>query len=500
MVLPDDHYNRILVGNTHPADWTNPKSSGRYNLVVIGAGTAGLVSAAGAASLGARVALVERHLMGGDCLNMGCVPSKGILRAARAFADVGAADAFGVKVPAGTLADFPAIMERMRRLRAQISPKDSVHRFTELGVDVYLGAARFVGPRSVEVEGQRLDFARAVIATGARAVELPIPGLKETGYLTNENIFWLTELPRRLIIVGAGPIGCEMAQAFRRFGSEVSVVSLDPRLLPREDAGASRALQTQFEREGIRLMLGARVLRAESRKGQKAIVFERRAQLEEVVGDAILVAVGRAPNVEGLGLEAAGVDFDRSGITVNERLRTTNRAIYAAGDICSSYKFTHAADAMARVVIQNALFFGRKRATALVIPWCTFTDPEVAHVGLSQEEAEQRGYAVDTWTVDLKEVDRAILDGEEEGFARAWVEKGKDRILGATIVARHAGEMIGEVSLAMTAGIGLATLSRTIHPYPTQAEAIKKLGDLYLRSRLTARLRSWLARYFRWIR
>ncbi|MBI4482889.1 MAG: mercuric reductase [Acidobacteria bacterium] len=499
-MFPDDPYNRILVGNTHPAGWLNPKPSGRYNLVVIGAGTAGLVSAAGAASLGARVALIEKHLMGGDCLNMGCVPSKGILRAARAFADVGAAGAFGVRVPAGAEVDFPAVMERMRRLRAQISPHDSVHRLTKLGVDVYLGAARFVGPRTVEVEGQRLDFARAVIATGARAVELPIPGLKEIGYLTNENLFWLTELPRRLIIVGAGPIGCEMAQAFRRFGSEVSIASLDPRLLPREDADASHVLQSQFEREGIRMRLGARILRAESCGEQKVIVFERQGRQEEVIGDAILVAIGRAPNVEGLDLDAAGVAFDRSGITVNERLQTTNKAIYAAGDVCSVYKFTHAADAMARVVLQNALFFGRKRATALVIPWCTFTDPEVAHVGLSGEEAERRGYVVETLTVELKDVDRAVLDGEEEGFARVWVQKGKDRILGATIVARHAGEMIGEVTLAMTAGIGLATLSRTIHPYPTQTEALKKLGDLYLRSRLTPRLRSWLAWYFRWIR
>jgi len=500
LVLPDDRHNRALVENVHPSAWVNPAPPRRYNLVVIGAGTAGLVSAVGAAGLGARVAIVERHLMGGDCLNFGCVPSKGILGASRAVRAVRTAEAFGVRTGGAVTIDFAAAMERMRRLRADISHHDSAHRLAGLGVDVFIGEAKFVGRDAVEVAGQRLRFARAVIATGARAANLPILGLAEAGFLTNETVFSLTELPRRLIVIGAGPVGCELAQAFRRFGSEVTVVSLAPRLLPREDADAAAVLAGRLKAEGIATALGANLRRVERRGDGKAVLFERDGREEQVVGDEILVAVGRTPNVEALGLDAAGVAFDKSGVKVGERLRTTNSRVYAAGDICSVYKFTHAADAMARIVLHNALFFGRKKVGALVIPWCTYTDPEVAHVGLYEKEAQERGLDVVTLTVPLEETDRAVLDGEGEGFARVHADKKSGRILGATLVAAHAGEMIAEMSLAITAGLSLATVGKTIHPYPTQAEVWKRLADGWNRSRLTPRVRGLFARFLGWRR
>ena len=500
LILPADAYNRSLVDNVHPLTWVNPKPGGRYNLVVLGAGTAGLVSAAGAAGLGAKAALIEKHLMGGDCLNFGCVPSKGLLRAARAAQETREAGPFGIGMPDSISFDFSFAMERMRRLRANISKHDSAHRLYELGVDVFFGAAKFVARDAVEVGGQTVLFSRAVIATGTRAASPAITGLAGVGFLTNETVFSLTELPRRLAVIGAGPIGCELAQAFRRFGSDVFLLTHGSRLLPREDADAAGVLARQFDREGIHVALGANILRAEKQDGAKAIVFQQDGRENRVVVDEILVAVGRVPNVEGLDLDAAGVAFDKKGVTVDDQLRTSNRHIYAAGDICSAYKFTHVADATARVVLQNALFFGRKKASALVIPWCTYTDPEVAHVGLYEKQARERGLDLTTLTVPLNEVDRAVLDGDENGFARIHAEKRSGRILGATLVARHAGEMISEISLAITAGVGLGTLAKTIHPYPTQAEAWKRLGDDWNRSRLTPRLRNVFARYLSWRR
>jgi len=500
-VLPDDVYNRELVSRIHPPDWANPEPAACYNLVVIGAGTAGLVTAAGAAGLGAKVALVERDLLGGDCLNVGCVPSKALIRAARASAEVRDANDYGVAVPPGARVDFPAAMERMRRLRAGISPNDSAQRFRGLGVDVFFGQARFTGPDSVEVGGRILRFARAVIATGARAARPDVPGLAEAGYLTNETVFSLTELPRRLAVIGAWPIGCELAQAFARFGSAVSLVGNRPQVMPREDRDAAALVETALRHVGIDLLLTARVLRADKQGPDTVLHLERDGQARELRADTVLVGVGRAPNVEGLNLEAAGVEYDaKQGVKVDDRLRTSNRRIFAAGDVCSRYKFTHAADAMARLAIQNALFFPTGRVSALIIPWCTYTDPEVAHVGLSEEEAKKQGIDVRTFVQELAHVDRAILDGEGHGFVKVHVRAGTDKIVGATIVARHAGEMISTVTLAMTAGLGLGALAKTIFPYPTQAEAIKRVADAYNRTRLTPFVKRLFEKWLAWRR
>src|SRR6266404_3517717 len=501
LIKPADAHNARLVSNVHPPDWQKPTAASCYNLVVIGAGTAGLVTAAGAAGLGAKVALVEKSLLGGDCLNVGCVPSKAVIRSGRAVFDAKEASLFGVRVGKAVEIDFPAVMERMRRLRADLSPNDSAQRFAKLGVDVFLGEARFAGPHTVEVGRQTLRFKRAVIATGARAVDPPIPGLAEAGYLTNETVFNLTQCPPRLAVIGGGPIGCELAQAFQRLGSQVSVLHKNAHLLDREDMEAAALVQKAFIREGIALRLNARITRVERNGGGKVVCYETQGKEERLVVDEILAGAGRAPNVEGLNLEAVGVQYDpRKGVLVNDHLQTTNPRIYAAGDVCLASKFTHAADFSARIVIQNALFLGRKKASALTMPWCTYTDPEIAHVGLYERDARERGMEVDTYMREFKEVDRAVLDGEEDGFVKFLVRKGHDEILGATIVARHAGEMISEISVAMASRIGLGRLASVIHPYPTQAEAIRQCGDAYNRTRLTPTVKKWMWRWLAWQR
>jgi pyruvate/2-oxoglutarate dehydrogenase complex dihydrolipoamide dehydrogenase (E3) component len=502
LVLPQDKNNEALIRNVRPADWKNPEPAACYNLVVIGAGTAGLVAAAGAAGLGAKVALIERNLMGGDCLNVGCVPSKGIIRTSRAAYDAKRAAEFGINAGPEASVDFGKAMERMRRLRAEISAHDSAERFSkELGVDVFFGQARFLAPDAVDAGGSMLRFKRAAICTGARAAAPAVPGIEETGYRTNENVFWLTERPKRLAVIGGGPIGCELAQAFARMGSTVTLLQRGGRLLPREDGDAAGIIQRALVRDGVRLALKAKILRAEKKGAEKIIVIEQAGMVDKLVVDEILVGVGRAPNVEGLALEKAGITYDSLlGVTVNDRLQTTNPRVYAAGDICFPFKFTHTADALARILIANALFHARQKTSSLVIPWCTYTDPEVSHVGIDGVEARDRGIAVTTLTVPMSGVDRAVLDGETEGFARVHLKKGTDRILGATIVARRAGEMINELSLVMTAGLGLSTIGKTIHPYPTQAEAIKKLADAYNKTRLTPFVKKLFSAWLAWQR
>jgi pyruvate/2-oxoglutarate dehydrogenase complex dihydrolipoamide dehydrogenase (E3) component len=502
-LTPLDTYNETLAANVRPADWVNPEPGPRYNLVVIGGGTAGLVAAAGAAGLGARVALIERHLLGGDCLNYGCVPSKAIIRSSRVYADIRDAALFGLQVPEGAQVDFPQVMERMRRLRAGISRHDSAQRFRDLGVDVFLGEARFTGPGTVEVGGQTLRFKKAVIATGGRAVRPAVPGIAEAGFLTNETVFSLTERPQRLLVMGGGPLGCEFAQAFQRLGCKVTLLHKYARLMNKEDAEAAELLQKVFVREGMGLILSAKPLGVVQTATGKRVEFDSEGQKGEIEVDEILMGAGRAPNVEGLNLEAAGVKYEAGkgrGVLVNDKLQTTNPNIFAAGDICLPYQFTHLADFAARIVIQNALFFGRKKFSALTIPWCTYTDPEVAHVGLNEEQAQKQGIPVTTFMKPLSEVDRAIVDGEAEGFVKIHVKKGTDKILGATIVARHAGEMISEITAAMVGNLGLGTLAGVIHPYPTQAEAIRQTGDLYNRTKLTPGLKRLFTRFLKWRR
>jgi pyruvate/2-oxoglutarate dehydrogenase complex dihydrolipoamide dehydrogenase (E3) component len=469
---PLDEHNRRLLEQVRPAGWRNPQPAALYDLVVIGGGTAGLVCAVGAAGLGARVALVERALLGGDCLNTGCVPSKALLRSARAVHEARHAVRLGVR--ATTDVDFGAVMARMRATRADIAPHDSAARLASHGVDVFLGDGRFTGRRAVEVGGATLRFRRAVVATGSRPT---VPDfLTGTSFLTSETIFSLTEQPRHLLVMGGGAIGCELAQAFALLGSAVTLVESAPRVLPHEDPDASAIVAKQLQQDGVTVVA----------KGDAAAVA-RAAH-----ADAVLVAMGRMPNVDGLDLEAAGVASNKDGVHVDDRLRTSNPRIYASGDVCSPFRFTHAADAMSRIVIQNALFFGRTRASALVIPWCTYTFPEVAHVGVAADTAAERG--AQRITIALGEVDRSVVDDEIDGFVRIHHQRGT--AVAATIVAPHAGELIGYVADVMRRRGRIADFSGAIFPYPTVAEALRKAGDAYRRQAVTPRVRSALRRYF----
>ncbi len=496
-VLPDDEHNRKLLDNVHPSDWVNPEPEPVYNLVVIGAGTAGLISAIATAVLGGKVALIERHLMGGDCLNVGCVPSKSIIRPARLAAEMKNAAAFGLTASEVRQEDFPHVMERMRRLRARFSPDDSAIRYTEQGVDVFFGEGKFIAPNAVEVDGKVLLFKKAVVASGASALHPGFQGLGETGFRTNETIFNLTERPDHLIVIGGGPIGCELAQAFRRLGSEVTII-LRSTFLSKEDPEAAELLGKVFGEEGIDVLRHAFVQRVEKiEAGRKRVVVKIGGEERVVEGDEILVGAGRAPNVAGLGLEEADVAYDsKRGVLVNDRLQSSNKNIYAAGDCCMAHKFTHAADAAAQIVVQNALFGGRKKLSELNIPWCTCTDPEIAHVGLYEKEATEKGIETETFRYELNRNGRAEMDGADDGFVKIMVPKGKDEILGATIVASRAGDLISEVSVAMAAGMGLGGLAGVIHPYPTQAEAIQGTAMNWRKTRLTPfvakLLKGWL--------
>ena len=497
---PDDRFERERLANVHPVNWRNPSPASRYGLLIIGAGTAGLVAAHGAAALGAKVALIERELLGGDCLNVGCVPSKAIIRTSRLYADMRNAKHFGAKIPDDLEVDFAEVMKRMRRIRARLSRADSVKRLSAAGVDVYFGQARFSSSTSVNVDGTELRFSKALIATGSRPDTTTIPGLAEAGFLTNESVFDLTTLPRRLLVVGGGPLGCELAQAFCRFGSKTTIVQEWPMFLPREERDAAQMLSDSFSRDGIEVRLNTKAVRVQVENGEKIVHMVSDDYSSSVAVDAILTGTGRVPNVEDLDLEVAGVMYDKQeGVKVDDYLRTTNKRIFAAGDVCLEHKYTHTADASARIVVQNSLSLGRRRFSKLTIPWCTYTDPEIAHVGMYVREARDRDIPVKTFTIPMHEVDRAIVDGEEEGFVKIHIKDGTDRILGATIVARHAGDMINEVSLAMVAGTGLRSISRVIHAYPTQAEGIRKAAHAYNLTYFTPRIQALLSRWVSWM-
>jgi len=506
-VEPRDRWNRQWIDQVHPADWQNPVPTGRYDLVVIGAGTGGLITALIASSLGARVALVERHLMGGDCLNVGCVPSKAMIRGSQLVQGAREAARFGMGPAEGAEPDFAAVMERMREIRARIAHEDSAARYSEeFGVDVFLGAARFEGEGRVRVLDQTIEYARAVIATGARALAPPIEGLEEAGYLDNENVFELTERPRRLAVIGAGPIGCELAQTFRRLGSEVFLLERMDGILTREDPDAAAIVRDALAGEGVSMILGCEIQRVDRVDAERVLhLLGPEGVPSSLAVDAVLIGAGRAPNVGELGLESVDVAYDvRRGVQVDDTLRTTNERIWAVGDVCMEWKFTHAADAAAKIVVQNALFavgpLGRRKLSDLVMPWCTYTDPEIAQVGLSEREAAARGVAIDTYQVPIAEANRAVTDGQERGLVKVLVKRGSDQIVGGTIVATHAGELITQLTLAIQRRIGLGAFTQVIYPYPTQGEAIKRAAGAYTRNRLTPFVRRLFSLWLSWQR
>lgn len=509
--FPVGEHDERLVSLVHPADWVNPEPADRYNLVVIGGGTAGLVTAMGAAGLGARVALVEVNLLGGDCLNTGCVPSKALIASARAVAEAGGGSesrgsggaSAGRDLAAGAppRADFQAVMERMRRIRASIAPHDSATRLQEAGVDVFFGRARFVGPSAVEVmeSSTVLRFSRAAICTGASPFIPPVDGLADADYLTSETVFNLTERPARLAVIGAGPIGCELAQAMQRLGSQVTMVSLDDQVLPREEREAAGLVDARLRSDGVELRLGSRV-ESVSRSGDGWMLAVKGSAPGSLTVDRILVAAGRRPNVSGMSLDQAAIAFGPEGIEVDDFLRTTNRRVYAAGDVIGTWQFTHAADAMARIVIQNALFFGRKRLSTLTMSWCTYTDPEVAHVGLTAEAARKEGRDVVLQRIGMGRMDRSMTDGDPLGFARVISERSSGKLLGATVVARNAGDLLAPAVFAMGREARVAEFASLIFPYPTRAEIWKRFGDEANRQRLTPWVKRLLAQILRWRR
>jgi len=495
-ILPLDEHNSRLLDNVHPKSWIDPTPKKKYNLVALGGGAGGLITSGGAASLGGTSALIESHLLGGDCLNVGCVPSKALLRCAKMVHSIRHASEFGIEVSGEVNVNFAAVMQRLRKLRADISPVDSAERYAmEKGVDVFIGRGKFTGANTIEVNGKTLIFSKAIVATGGSPAIPNIPGIETVSYLTNATVFNLTELPKRLAVIGVGPIGLELAQAFQRFGSQVTVFSRSGQIMPKEDPEAAQIVAKNMQSDGIQFQYQVNYRSVNQSVGGIRLVYEQENVEKSLEADALLIAIGRKPNVVGLGLEAAGVDFDqRRGVVVNDRLQTTNPNIYAVGDVATQFQFTHVSDFMARIALRNALAFGRDKFSSLLIPWATYTDPEVAHVGLYEKDLKERGIEYSTYSREFDDVDRSIVDGDITGFVKIHVKKGSDQILGATIVGSHAGDMISEVTVAMQSGMGLGSLAAVIHPYPTVAEAIRQCGDAYNSSRLTPTIKKVLHR------
>jgi len=520
-VWPLDDYNRTLLDNVHPPAWQDPPSD-TYDMVVIGAGAAGLVTAAGSAGVGAKVAIIEAHMLGGDCLNVGCVPSKTLIHSANlahTLQNQEHLEEAGLFVESPPKIDFEKVMERVRKVRSKISHHDSAERFSkELGVDVYIGWAKFTSERTVEVNGKTLTFKRAAVATGGHPSLIPMPGLEELYnkstivsvhqeprpmVMTNETVFNLTKQPKKMLVIGAGVIGMELAQAMQRLGVQVTVLGRSGRVLPKEDEDIAQIVKDQMEKDGVKFRLAVSAYEKIELTGNvldngypemKMIVVEKGSTSGTTfVFDALLVAAGRAPNISGMNLEAAKVDYDtKKGLVVNDKLQTTNSRVYGVGDVCSEFKFTHAADFMARAVIRNALFFGGDKMSSLLIPYATFTSPEVASVGLYKEDLDKKGIKFRVIEKHFKDNDRAICDDATTGFVRFRVDAKSDKILGASIVGEGAGNMISEITLAMQSDTGLGSLAAVIHPYPTTAEAIRQAGDLYNKTRLTTTVKSVL--------
>jgi pyruvate/2-oxoglutarate dehydrogenase complex dihydrolipoamide dehydrogenase (E3) component len=480
-LFPMDTHNQKTIQQGHPPDWTNRKG-GEYDLVVLVGGPAGLVAAMTAAAGGHRVAMTEQRLTGGTCVNFGCTPSKALIRCARAVHEAGRGAEFGFRLNGPARTDFAAVMERVRRMRSMSSAGDAVHALEKVGIEVYLGHTRFTARDVVEADGRQLRFRKAVIATGSDPVVPSIDGLQAGEYLTNESVFSLTELPARLVVIGGGPLACELAQAFRRLGSEVDLVSHTANLMPRDEPEAGELIRRRFEQEGLRLHFGSKAVRA---SGGRLTVRDL-AGARDLPYEALLLGTGRKAKVDGLSLEKAGVRLGKDGIEVDEHLRTSNPNIYAAGDVAFPEKFTHAAIATARLCVANAFDGANRPARELVVPHCTYTDPEVAQVGLTPRRAREEGISIDEYRLDLAKVERAFIDGEAEGFAAVYTRRGSSEIIGATLVAAHAGEMISELTLAMTHKVPLEVLAETVHCYPTQAEVLQRVALQYATTRKTA--------------
>ena len=486
------------------ARWPKPARFDR-NMVVIGAGSAGLVTAYIAAAVKAKVTLIEKHRMGGDCLNTGCVPSKALIRSAKFLSHVGRAGEFGCRAATADFS-FAEAMERVQRVVRTVEPHDSVERYSGLGVEVIEGAAKIVSPWAVEVtrDGgarQTLTTRSIVIAAGARPFVPPIPGIEEIGYLTSDTVWALRELPRRLVVLGGGPIGCELTQAFARLGAQVTQVEMLPRIMIREDAEVSERVTRRFRAEGIAVLTNHKARQFLVEDGEKILVAEHEGRDVRIPFDAVLVAVGRVANLQGYGLEEIGVGASRT-VDTNAFLQTNYPNIYAAGDVAGPFQFTHTAAHQAWYAAVNALFdpFRKFKADYAVIPWATFTEPEVARVGLNEQEAKEKGIPYEVSRYDLDDLDRAIADSEAHGFVKVLTVPGKDRILGVTLVGEHAGDLIAEYVLAMKHGIGLNKILGTIHIYPTLAEANKYVAGVWKKAHAPERLLAWVERFHAWRR
>ncbi|MCP4284836.1 MAG: FAD-dependent oxidoreductase [Gammaproteobacteria bacterium] len=483
------------------AGYSKPRKFDR-NLIVIGAGSGGLVAALIAAAVKSRVTLIEKHKMGGDCLNTGCVPSKALIRSARYMEQTRRAEEFGFKSASAEF-DFADIMERVQRVVKKVEPHDSVERFTALGVDVIQGEARIVSPYSVEVNGRTLTTRNIIVSTGARPFVPPIKGLSDLPYLTSDNLWEIRELPKRLLVLGGGPIGCELAQSFARFGSQVTVAEMAPRLMIREDVDVSSMVAERFAHEGIEVMVGHMAKEFTVENGVNRMIAEYQGKDVSVEFDQVLVAVGRAANTSGFGLEELGVTLtDRRTLEANEFLQTNFPNIYVCGDVTGPYQFTHTASHQAWYATVNALFgmFRKFKVDYSVIPFATFTDPEVARVGLNEQDAIEQNIKYEVTVYGLDDLDRAIADGENYGFVKVLTVPGKDKILGVTLVGEHAGDLIAEFVTAMRHGLGMNKILGTIHIYPTWSEGNKFAAGNWKKAHAPEKLLEWVEKFHTWRR